>query len=345
MGSLHCDLDCTDPKAWCNYIHSHPLASSYHRYGWRDVVEKSFKHRCYYITVKNNEQAIVGVLPLVFMQSRLFGRFLVSLPFFNYGGLLADNIESCQALLGAANSLKSQLNAEYVELRHREEFALGLSGKAHKVAMILGLEKTADDQWQAFNAKLRNQIRKSEKSNFHVRIGSQELLDDFYAVFARNMRDLGTPVYAKSFFGEVMKTFADSCAIIAVYSGEKAVASGFLSWFRETVEIPWASSLREFNSLCPNNLLYWTALKFSIEKGCRFFDFGRSSPGEGTYRFKAQWGAKPLQLYWQYLLTANEAMPELNVKNPKYQRAINIWKRMPVFLTRLIGPNIVRNIP
>lgn len=342
---LEIERDCRDITAWDAYVNSKPGASNYHRYAWRTVVENSFGHSCHYMAARDGGGNLVGILPLVFMQSRLFGRFLVSQPFFNYGGLLCDQKQIGDALLAEAAMLRQELGAEHVELRHIEPWPGDLPTKRHKVSMLLDLAQDAEAQWKCFNAKLRNQIRKPEKSGLTATVGGRELLADFYTVFVRNMRDLGTPVYSQKLFAQVLAAFPQDSRIITVSQEGKPMAAGLITWFRDTVEIPWASSIRDYNSFCPNNLLYWTALKYALEIGCRRFDFGRSTPGEGTYRFKEQWGAKPLQLNWQYLLRTGESLPELNNKNPKFELAINLWQRLPVPLTKIIGPPIVRNIP
>lgn len=343
--SFKIERDCRDKKQWDAYIHRHPSASNYHRYGWRDVVEKSFRHKCFYMAARDNGGSILGVLPLVFMQSRLFGRFLISLPFFNYGGVLYDRQEVAEVLLSEAVKLQSELGAGYTELRHQQPLTGNMPTKQQKVAMLLDLAKDEGGQWEAFNAKLRNLIRKAMKCNLTVTVGGKESLSDFYTIFVHNMRDLGTPVYSKVFFQEVLQAYPDHSRIITVYSQGKAIASGLINWFRDTVEIPWASSIREYNALCPNILLYWTALQYALSKGFTRFDFGRSTPGEGTYNFKKQWGAKPIQLNWQYLLPEGALMPQLNTKNPKYEMAIKVWQKLPLSITRVVGPHIVRSIP
>jgi len=337
--------DCSDRKSWDDYIANQVTANNYHRYGWRDVIERSFQHSCYYMTAREKDGGIVGVLPLVYMNSRVFGRFLVSQPFFNYGGMLCNNKDIGNALLTEAEYLRKKLVAQYVELRHREPWSPDLPTKQHKVSMFLNLATDAETQWQCFNAKLRNQVRKAEKSGLSSVVGGLNLVADFYSVFVRNMRDLGTPVYAEKFFIEVLKTFPDTARIIAVYLEDKPVAAGLITWFRDTVEIPWASSIRDYNPLCPNNLLYWAALQFALANGFKRFDFGRSTPNEGTFNFKKQWGAVPVPLHWHYLLPEGASLPELNTKNPKYDMAIRAWKKLPLALTRVLGPQIVRNIP
>jgi FemAB-related protein (PEP-CTERM system-associated) len=334
-----------DSSDWDAYVASHPDSSNYHLHGWRYVIERSFGHKTYYLVARKGDGSICGVLPLAFMKSAIFGKFLVSLPFFNYGGVLADSADVEQMLIEGAGRLMAQLCAAHVELRHRETSIASLPAKQHKVTMILSLESSAEAQWKGFNAKLRNQIRKAEKSGLEAQFGGIELLDGFYEVFTRNMRDLGTPVYAKEFFRNVLNELPEATRIVAVVYEGKTIAAGIATWFRDTIEIPWASSISDYKSMCPNNMLYWEAIKLAIEKGISWFDFGRSTPDEGTFNFKKQWGAKPVQLYWQYLLRDGGRLPELNTKNPKFELAIKVWQRLPLMLTNILGPRIVKNIP
>jgi lipid II:glycine glycyltransferase (peptidoglycan interpeptide bridge formation enzyme) len=143
----------------------------------------------------------------------------------------------------------------------------------------------------------------------------------------------------------VLETFPENSCIMSIKLDEKTVASGILLWFRDTLEVPWASSISDYREKCPNNLLYWEAIKFAVGKKLARFDFGRSTPGEGTFRFKKQWGAQPVQLYWQYLLEEGKKLPQLNPDNPRYRLAIKVWQKLPVSLTKMLGPRIVRNIP
>lgn len=335
----------SDNISWNSYVNSIETATNYHQFGWKNIIEKSFSHDCYYLAALNQNDTCEGILPLVHMKSKVFGNFLVSVPFVNYGGPISLNAEAMTQLLAEAENIRKACSAEYVELRFREQSLEHLPTKQHKVTMILHLEESADSQWKRFNAKLRNQIRKAEKCGLEITIGHVELLDGFYEVFARNMRDLGTPVYGKGFFKNVLDEFPDSTKIFAVKHNGLVIAAGLASWFRDTVEVPWASSINDYKAFCPNNMLYWEAIKFAVENGFKKFDFGRSTPNEGTFNFKRQWGAEPLALNWQYLLEADKVLPELNPNNPKFGIAIRIWQKLPVGLTRLLGPHIVRNIP
>jgi FemAB-related protein (PEP-CTERM system-associated) len=331
--------------AWDAFVMSSQESTNYHRLGWRQVIEKSFGHTTYYLAASNHNDEICGILPLVHLKSRLFGNFLASLPFFNYGGFVCDEDSTGKALLASTRGLLGELHAAYAELRHLDCCLEGLATRQHKVTMILELENDADSQWTVLDAKVRNQVRKAEKCGLKALTGHTELLDGFYEVFCRNMRDLGTPVYGKDFFLNVLETFPDTTRIISVTLDGITVASGILTWFRDTLEVPWASSISDHRGKCPNNLLYWEAIRFAIGNGSRKFDFGRSTPGEGTYRFKKQWGAKPVQLYWQYLLDEGKHLPELNPGNPKYGLAIKVWQRLPLAVANVLGPRIVRSIP
>jgi FemAB-related protein (PEP-CTERM system-associated) len=335
----------SEESEWDLFIRSAEDATSYHRVKWRNVIAESFGHSCHYLAAIDDNGEWQGVLPLVHMRSRIFGHFLISVPFVNYGGLLCNNDSAAGVLLDEAERLRRSLGATHVELRHARRSLTGIPSKQHKVTMVLDLATDVDDQWRAFNGKLRNQIRKAEKNGLQSTIGHLELLDGFYAVFARNMRDLGTPVYAKSFFRNILEVFPDTTRIFSVYHEGRMIAAAIGSWFKDTFEVPWASSISDYNALCPNNMLYWEAIRFAIRNGFKKFDFGRSTPNEGTYNFKKQWGAMPIQLYWQYLMDNGITMPDLTPSNPKYQAAIRAWQHLPVPATKILGPMIVRSIP
>lgn len=334
-----------DGSAWDAFVTSHQDSTNYHQYGWRKVLEKSFGHRTMYLAAANHHNEICGILPLVQMKSRLFGSFLVSLPFFNYGGLLISEDSATAMLLNASRKMLYGKDVDHIELRHLKMCDDVATTKQHKVTMILDLENNEEEQWKELDTKVRNQIRKAQKNGLQVVTGRMELLDGFYAVFCRNMRDLGTPVYGRNFFRNVLEEFPATTRILTVLHEGRAIASALLTWYKDVLEVPWASSNRDFRLLCPNNLLYWEAIRFAIGLGARSFDFGRSTPGEGTYKFKKQWGARPVQLYWQYLLRDGNALPEISPENPKYQLAIQAWKQLPLMITNLLGPHIVRCIP
>jgi serine/alanine adding enzyme len=333
-----------DVDGWDAYVLAHRSSSAYHQTGWKTVIEQSFGHSTRYLQAIEGER-IVGILPLVVMKSLLFGRCVVSLPYFNYGGIVADHRNAEEALLNAARDLAMKEAVSHLELRHRAPHDLGLIPKQHKVSMLLGLKSDVESQWRAFDPKLRNQVRKAEKSGVWIQIGGQELLDIFYQIFARNMRDLGTPVYGKEFFAAILRNFPSSTKIFVGRLQEQPLAAGLMTTFKDTVEMPWAASLCEYRQLCGNMLMYWEAIKFSIKQGSRKFDFGRSTPDGGTFKFKEQWGARPVPLTWEYWTAHDGQLPDLSPRNPKYQLPIRIWKRLPVTVTNRLGPLIARAIP
>jgi FemAB-related protein (PEP-CTERM system-associated) len=330
-------------QAWDQYVHGHPNATQYHRYGWLTLIAEAFGHRPIPLGVTTHGR-LSGVLPVVFMNSKVFGRCMVSLPFVNYGGILGDSDELGRMLWDHAVEVARDARVAYLETRHVQPQGFTQQRKSHKVTMMLDMAASAEEQWKRFDAKLRNQIRKAEKSNLTVQIGGRAEIEGFYRVFARNMRDLGTPVYARGLFERVLATFPDTTRVFLVQHGDTVVAGGIAMGYRGIIEVPWAASHRDYLSMCPNNLLYWSIMQYAIKEGYRQLDFGRSTPGEGPYKFKAQWGAQPVPLSWEYW-TATGEMPNLSPTNPKYALAISAWKRLPLSVTNILGPAIVRNIP
>jgi FemAB-related protein (PEP-CTERM system-associated) len=330
--------------AWDDFVASHPAATGYHLWGWRNVFERVFALRTEYLIAQRRSR-VVGVLPLVLFRSWLFGRFAVSLPFVNYGGVLANDAEAADALLARATELAREGRLAHVELRHRFRQFDALPFKQHKVAMTLALPSSVDEAWTRLDRKVRNQVRKAEKSGLVIESGGRELIPSFYRVFAHNMRDLGTPVYSRRLFEEVFEQFPDAARVFLVRHQQTIVAAGISYCHRDGVEVPWASSLAAYRAMCPNNLLYWRVIEWAIDNGIRSLDFGRSTPDEGTYHFKRQWGAIPQPLFWEYALLTTDALPDQSPKNPKFAGAIDLWKRLPLVVTNALGPRIVRAIP
>jgi len=322
-----------DPPAW----HADPRCLA--------AICEGLRHRAYVVEA-SREGRVVGYLPLALVESLLFGRFLVSLPYVNSGGVLAEDPECEPGLIGEAVRLADELDVRYLELRHetaRPHPALtrNLNCKVH---MRLELPRTAGALWESFKPKVRNQIRKGQKQGFTVHWGGEELLGDFYAVFSRNMRDLGTPVFGRRLFRSILTHFPDEAELCTVRLGRRALAAALLVHGRWCTEVPSASSLKKCNSTNVNMLMYWQLLSRSIERGQRVFDFGRSSPESNTYRFKKQWGAKPVSAVWQYYVRKGDAR-DMRIESGKYDRWISIWRKLPVTLTRWLGPAIVRGIP
>lgn len=334
-----------DQQRWDTYVSQQKGTHGYHQSGWARVTERAFGQQPYYLLSEDADGRIDGIFPLVRLNSRLFGDFLVSLPYLNYGGPHASSAEIEKALIAKAVQIAREEKVDYLELRLIAGDDIGLKVKSSKVSMRLPLTGDADALWKSFPSKLRSQIGRPLKEGMIAKFGGLDELDNFHRVFSVNMRDVGTPVYGKSFFANVLKEFPETARICNIYYKDEPVAGGFVFGFGDILEIPWASSLRAFNKLSPNMLLYHSVLQYACGAGYKVFDFGRSTPGGGTFRFKQQWGAEPLPLHWHYWLPNGAALPELNPNNPKYQLAINVWKRLPVGLTKLVGPMIVKNIP
>lgn len=330
-----------DEAAWTGYIERHPQATGYHAWPWRRVFKNAFGHDAVYLAVRDGQQ-VKGVLPLVYVRSAIFGRSLTSMAFLNYGGILADTPEVAQRLVDAARNEAARLDCPHVELRHIEQQFPDLPCRQHKVTMVLTL---GPGLWERLDRKVRNQVRKAQKSGLSVSAGGRELVPEFYRVFARNMRDLGTPVYARALFEQVLEQFPGRAAIHVVRLAGRPVAAGLTFRTGARIEVPWASSIREFNSLCPNHMLYWDIIDAAAQAGCTLMDFGRSTPNEGTFKFKEQWGASPVPLHWEYVVRAGQTLPAIAAGNPKFRLMVEAWKRLPLPVATMLGPAIVRGIP
>ncbi|MEO1037408.1 MAG: FemAB family XrtA/PEP-CTERM system-associated protein [Pseudomonadota bacterium] len=337
------ELAAQDVADWDRWVDAHDNATFYHLAGWRDVISQCFGRKSHYLVAKRAEH-IVGVLPLVRLKSLLFGDFLVSMPYLSYGGVVAEDASVRDALLLRCAELAQRLGVKHSELRHVEDW-IDWPKRTEKVTMQLPLLGDSEARWKALGAKRRSQIKRPLREGVDADVGGIELVDDFYRVLSRKYRDLGTPVYPKAWFRAIAERFPDNTKIFVVRMKGETVAASMVVSYRGSLEVPYAASLREVDRLGVNMFLYWTMVKYAEDNDYRVFDFGRSTVDSGTYKFKKQWGAEPVPLYWHYWLRDGGDVPVLNTSNPKYELLINTWRRLPVWVTTLVGPRIVRNLP
>jgi serine/alanine adding enzyme len=312
---------------------------------WLLVLRQAFGHEGYALEARAAGRTC-GFLPLSFLNTPLFGRFLVSLPYLNSNGVMADSPDVQAALVGRAAELADELGAKHLELRHEtpvDHPQLTVTN-ASKVHMRLPLPPCPDQFWQGLSAKVRNQVRKGEKHGFAVQWGGAELLDPFYAVLSENMRDLGTPVFGRDLFRTILHTFPADAELCVLSADAKPVAAALLLHGPGVTEVPTASSLKAFNPTCANMLMYRHLIDRAVCRRQRVFDFGRSTADGPTFKFKKQWGAVPHPAAWQYHLLNGDA-GEMRPDNPRYRRAIELWQKLPLRVTQVLGPLIVRGIP
>jgi FemAB-related protein (PEP-CTERM system-associated) len=340
------DQERSPPSDWDSYVARNSAATAYHRADAVRVGTRAFGLPSYFLTARDSERRIVGILPLVEQSSVLFGRYIISVPYFTYGGAVADDGPTAEALVEKAIEIARERKAGHLELRHTAAWdLLGLERRTDKVSMVLSLPADADGLAKALGSKLRSQIRRGERGTPEIIWGKAELLDDFYRVFASTMHQLGTPVYARRFFKVVVEALDGAVELLVFRMGGEPCAAAVVVQHGSRLEVPWAAATPRAKSASINMRMYWEMLTRAIDRGFESFDFGRSSPGGGTYRFKAQWGAEPQQLYWHYWLRGGGPIPQLNHSNRKYALAAAAWRRLPLWCANALGPFLARNLP
>lgn len=279
------------------------------------------------------------------MRSRLFGNFLTSIPFFSYGGVLADTEEAQQALLARAVDLGRELDASHIELRQGDACPMAWQDASPKVTMEICLPSSVDEVWKKLSSGLRNKIRQGQKQNFRVEWGGEQAVPIFYRIFATNMRNLGTPVYPRRFFENQIRRLPGRIRILTLWDGRNPVAASFLTAHGGTLELPWSASLPESRKKYSQLLMYWVFIQKAIEDGFQKIDLGRCTRGSGTWEFKRHWNPVERPLHWYYWLRPGASIPQLRSGNPKFRYATQIWKRLPLAIANGLGPRLVRSIP
>jgi FemAB-related protein (PEP-CTERM system-associated) len=330
-------------ETWDDFVAAQPDATFFHRAGWQRVIERTFGYRSHCLAAWR-EGRLAGVLPLFLVPTLPWGHALVSPPQAAYGGPLADGADSREKLLQHARLLGEALGARYIEFRNLAPLE-GLPMKNLYVTFRRAILPTADENMARIPRNQRRSIRIGLKSGLTSEVGGGDLLDPFYDLYSYSLRNLGTPTYPRALFANQLAEFASDCRILLVRREGRPVAAVLSFFFRDEVIPYYAGARREEARYAVNDFMYWSLLCHGMEKGYKVFDFGRSKKASGSYDFKRHWGFEPTPLYYQYQLVRQRTLPDLTPRNPKFSLAIELWKRLPLWLTRRLGPPIVRYFP
>jgi FemAB-related protein (PEP-CTERM system-associated) len=331
-----------DEQKWDDFVHTCKDATFFHQTGWKHVVEKTYHHQSFYLYTEDECGQITGILPLFFINHPIFGKKLISLPFAPYGGICAIPGSAASSLLGEAIRRSESLSVKFCELRclHTHPCPNFRCREGYST-FIMDLCPDEQTIWHTIGKKNRNMVRKGVKSGLTYQSGEDSTaLAEFYQVYTDSISALGTPAHSRDFFQGVYDRFPADISIATVSLREEPIAALFLIHFRDQVISGWGGSLPGSLDYAPNNFLYWHALLAAQQKGCSFFDFGRSLKGTGNYHFKRHWGATERHLsYWYY-------PGDLNIRPPqeRYGPGAKVWKLIPASINRIIGPMIRRYV-
>ena len=333
------------PGSECDrFVRQTPGAKLCHLPAWTGMVERAFGHRGEYLVARADGR-VCGFLPLTHVRSRLFGDRLISQPFSDYGGPVAGSAAALEALYHRAVEIAQESGCASMELRNTVALPYDLHVRTDKISMCLPLAKDPQEVWKGLRHKTRNRIRKAQGAGIVVVPGGSELLDEFYRMWTIRMHELGTPCYPRKLFASILETFPDVTRIFIARLNGVTAAGLFAYAFEGWVQSCWGAALREYDDIGPNYILNWAAIEHYCQEGMKWFDFGRSTVGSGQHTFKERWGAEPIPLYWQYWTPGGEEPALARPEDPRYRRKVQMWKRMPLWVSRVLGPVISPALP
>jgi len=331
-------------EAWDTYVNVSKNSTFFHQTGWKTVVEKTYPHKPYYLFVEHNGD-VRGILPMFLVESWIYGKFLVSAPYAVYGGVCAEDEEAENLLFNEAFKIANETGAKYIELRNRNQGNHSLPFNDIYVTFRAELPATKEECLKNLPKDARRGVRKAIEHGLEMEIGVDEQLDAFYNIYAITMQNLGSPVYPFSLIKNIVAKFHDQLKIFYVMFQDKIAACGMVFFFKDSPLGYYGGSLKEYRYYYINNFLYIKVMEYGVENGYKFMDYGRSRKGTGTFTFKKNWGVEPEQLYYQYYLHKADHIPQVNPSNPKYDIPKKIWQKLPLGVTKWIGPKITKNLP
>jgi len=335
-------LDDSSIQQWDDFVENTPSATFFHKAGWKEVIEKAFGHKTYFLYTENQGK-ITGILPLVHIKSFLFGNSLSSCAFCVYGGIVAEDQETYQQLDKKACELAEELGVDHLEMRNQTQLTPDRPYKELYVTFRKELEDDEEKNMLAIPRKQRAVIRKGIKAGLSSEIDTE--IDRFYQAYSQSVRNLGTPVFAKKYFSILKQVFKDQCEILTVVDKNgQLIASVMSFYFKDEVSPYYGGGTEHARAVQGNDFMYWEVMRRAVARGIKIFDYGRSKEGTGSYRFKKHWGFQPKPLFYEFHLVKSDSIPDINPLNPKYQIFIAAWKRLPLAVSQAVGPWLAKDL-
>jgi FemAB-related protein (PEP-CTERM system-associated) len=332
----------SDAAVWNDYVLAHDDATFFHRIEWREVLARAFGHQSYYLIAEDGDGAVVGVLPLAHVKSRLFSNALISTPFCVYGGVLASNDGAYKALLDHACGLADELGVDYLECRNMTTREPDWPSKDLYVTFRKEILPDSEANLLAIPKKQRAMVRKGIKAGLTATV--EDNVDTLYRCYSESVRNLGTPVFGSDYLSILADVFGDDCEITVIRNGDSPVAAVMSFFFKNQVLPYYGGGTLEARAVKGNDFMYWSVMEQARERGLTLFDYGRSKVGTGAFRFKKHWGFEPQPMSYEYHLSGLDAMPDLSPNNPKYKMFIGMWQRLPLGLSQRLGPWLARSL-
>lgn len=330
-----------DHARWDAFVDTCPDATFFHRAGWQRVIEESFGHRTWFFFAER-EGAIVGVLALAEIKSRLFGHSLSSLPFCVSGGVATENAQVRAQLDEVAQQLAIKLNVGHLEYRNTAPLHPSWPAKDLYVTFRKEISSDHEANLNAIPRKQRAMVRKGIKAGLQSVVDNN--VDRLFDAYAKSVHRLGTPVFPKKYFKLLHQVFGSECEVLTITKEDRTISSVMSFYFRDEVLPYYGGGTAEAREVAGNDFMYWELMRRSADRGVKIFDFGRSKRGTGAFDFKKNWGFEPTQLHYEYQLINSANVPDNNPLSPKFQLFIKLWKKMPLQLANVLGPLIVRNL-
>lgn len=340
-------LDEGSRAAWVEYSRSHADATLFHDLRWLDAVKSAYGYRAFNLIARRGDK-VCGILPLTLVASPLLGRSLVSTAFAVGGGIVADDPETVRALGARALGIGRRYGVKYVELRGGPAPGEGFQEKSGVYASFvkeMPIDPEAIRQWLPRNrrAEVKKALRIDEPNENSFR--TTRRVRDFYKVYAPALRNLGTPVMPRKFLTALKVNFGDDAEIGLVEHHGEPIAGLFSFWRRDRVMPYYIGADAKAREVRAYDYLYYSLMRRAVERGVRIFDFGRSKVGSTHFDTKTYWGFEPTPLVYYVALVAAKELPNVNPYNPKFERFVALWKKLPLPVANLIGPIVARNFP
>jgi hypothetical protein len=332
-------------EGWDNMIVPLPGSSFFHTSAWAKVLSESYNYKPTYFTLFENN-TLIGVLPVMDVNSILTGHRGVSLPFTDYCQPIAQNEDQFREMLDAAVNFGKKQNWKYLEIRGGEDYFPNQEPSECYYNHTLDLATGPEKIYSNLRDSTRRNTGKAQKERVGVTIStSLRSMKEFYHLHAMTRKEYGLPPQPYSFFQRFYDYIIskDMGFIAVAFFDNIAIAANVFCCFGKEVIYKYGASDKTHQNLRANNLGMWEAIKWCTDHDFTKLCFGRTQlDNTGLRQFKSGWrGSEHLIKYFKYDLKKDAFIKEPFSVNPLYK---SIFGKLPLPALNTLGRILYRHM-
>jgi CelD/BcsL family acetyltransferase involved in cellulose biosynthesis len=283
-------------ERWNSFVATQPEATAFHIPAWAEMLCECYGFSGFALACLDDRGLPTAGMPVIELPGTFRrGALWVSLPFTDFCRPLSIGPEREGQLLSGLEEVRREADVDRLEIRSYVS-VVGARQTPSALRHTLTLERDEDAVLGRLDrSQVQRNIKRARREGVVVRQAERESDLDrvFFDLQVETRRRLGVPIQPRRFYTLLWRRLIEPGHgfLLLAYAGGNPIAGGVFLRAGRTLTYKYGASRREYWSLRPNFLLFWTAIQMGCASGAQLLDFGRTElRHQGLRTFKLNWG-------------------------------------------------------